>query len=94
MYACGCLNPIDIASSLVGWGLAGVALFVLGLVCLVGLLTAAALAAARLVARLARRPRLGGHDDAGRDGASAHGTGGPSRTGLAAFTWEEERSGS
>lgn len=48
MLACGCLDPIGILADLVGNTLLGLAVFVLALICLIGLLLGALVALGRL----------------------------------------------
>ncbi|MHC0429959.1 hypothetical protein ACX6XY_07200 [Streptomyces sp. O3] len=92
MVACGCFSPIDIATTLAGYGLLGLAGLFLGLVCLIALL----LGATALVAHLIQRWRTDGDDEAD-GGGYGYGYGGPVQdadgdeepTGLAAFTWRE-----
>ncbi|MFE9628203.1 hypothetical protein [Streptomyces sp. NPDC006527] len=79
MLACGCVNPVDILATWAGYGLLGVALLLVGLVCLAGLVLGAMVAVGQLVHRDRGDDRLTG--DTGAD---------EPRTGLAAFRWESE----
>ncbi|MFI9599593.1 hypothetical protein ACIHCX_06850 [Streptomyces sp. NPDC052043] len=59
MSACGCLNPIGMLADLVGNTLLALAVFVLALICLIGLLLGALVA----LGHLARREPGDGHED-------------------------------
>lgn len=77
MLACGCLNPIDIAATLAGYGLAGIAVLGVAMLCLTGLLLGGLALGGNLVLR---RWGAGAETGAETDGTPA---------GLASFTWED-----